>query len=265
MPDEIKRLHYYDQQFLREPDFTDEQKYHMDMRRRLNRVLHGWGIVEGLKTVKKSNSTATIQPGMALDADGREIIVTQDQDVLIPGVPGNANKTYYVTIKYKSPEDLTDPPPPQYMIDPSDRTRVTERPEIPLPSLATPADRTLVLGTVVLDGSGNILSINENARQYAPKGIDGKLGVGTLNPLYRLHVTASGGFGNENADGTSQAGSVPLVVQSDSTVFGALNSHGRQAFALNIEGNGATSAARGTPVFYDKYDGTWHRSIYLKN
>ncbi len=95
MPDEIKRLHYYDQQFLREPDFTDEQKYHMDMRRRLNRVLHGWGIVEGLKTVKKNNSTATIRPGMALDADGREIIVTQDQDVIIPGGPSNANKTRY--------------------------------------------------------------------------------------------------------------------------------------------------------------------------
>ena len=34
----IKRLHYFDRQFLVEADFTDEQQYHLDMRRRLNRL-----------------------------------------------------------------------------------------------------------------------------------------------------------------------------------------------------------------------------------
>ncbi|VVB91098.1 Chaperone of endosialidase [uncultured archaeon] len=91
------------------------------------------------------------------------------------------------------------------------------------------------------------------------------VGIGQTSPLYRLHVTNSGGFGGENADGTSQAGNVPLVLQSDSTVFGILNSNSRQAFALNIEGNGGTTSARGYPVFYDKYDGNWRSSIYLRN
>ncbi|WKZ16766.1 MAG: tail fiber domain-containing protein [Candidatus Jettenia caeni] len=94
---------------------------------------------------------------------------------------------------------------------------------------------------------------------------NGNVGIGTTAPLYRLHVTNSGGFGSENSDGTAQAGNVPLVLQSDSTVFGILNSHSRQAFALNIEGNNGTTSARGYPVFYDKYDGSWHPSIYLRN
>src|SRR3990172_366119 len=91
------------------------------------------------------------------------------------------------------------------------------------------------------------------------------VGIATNTPLYRLHVVNAGGFGSENADGTSQAGNVPLVLQSDSTVFGFLNSNRRQAFALNLEGNGGTTSARGYPVFYDKYDGNWRASIYLRN
>ena len=93
----------------------------------------------------------------------------------------------------------------------------------------------------------------------------GFVGVNTANPTARVHVTAPGGFGGENADGTSQAGNVPLVVQSNGTVFGALNANGRQSFAMNIEGNNGQSNNRGLPVFYDKFDGNWRMSLALKN
>lgn len=94
---------------------------------------------------------------------------------------------------------------------------------------------------------------------------NGNVGIGTTDPLYRLHVKNSGNFGGENPDGTSLSGNVPLVLQSDGTVFGFLNKDSRQAFALNLEGNEGTTSARGYPVFYDKYDGSWHPSIYLRN
>lgn len=177
MADEIKRLHYYDQQFLREPDFTAEQTYHKDMRRRHNRAIHGWGIVEGLKVVLKDPQTVTIQAGMALDADGREIVLFQNKDVTIPGGPTNAGKTFYVTINYKMPEELTDRPLPQDVITPDDMTRVKEQPDFPAPTTTLPADpsRTLVLGAAVLNASGNILSVDEGQRRYVPKGIDGDM------------------------------------------------------------------------------------------
>ncbi|MEK6210039.1 MAG: DUF6519 domain-containing protein [Pseudomonadota bacterium] len=94
---------------------------------------------------------------------------------------------------------------------------------------------------------------------------DGKIGVGTTAPLYRLHAVAPGGFGSENASGVSLAGDVPIVAQSDSTAIGVMNAQGRPAFALNIDGNGGTAATRGVPTFYDRYDGNWRAGISLKN
>lgn len=94
---------------------------------------------------------------------------------------------------------------------------------------------------------------------------DGNVGIGTTTPLSRLHSVASGGFGGENTDGTSLANNVPILAQSDSTVLGFLNKDSRQAFAINIEGNEGTKAARGYPVFFDKFNGNWNPSIYLKN
>lgn len=72
----IDRVRYYDGEFLRAFDFSDEQTYHMEMRRRLNRYLHLFGIVQGLNLVSPSGSTdVSIMPGLAIDAFGREIYV----------------------------------------------------------------------------------------------------------------------------------------------------------------------------------------------
>lgn len=110
------------------------------------------------------------------------------------------------------------------------------------------------------------LTLNTNGvDRLVVKDNTGNVGVGTSTPLSRLHSVASGGFGGENADGVSLGNNVPILAQSDSTVLGFLNKDSRQAFAINIEGNAGTKIARGYPVFYDKYDGNWHSSIYLRN
>ena len=79
---DIERLNYYEGEFLGALDFQAEQEYHRDMRRRHNVGQHTWGIVSGLDIaqvpVPGSTSNAVdvyIQPGMAVDAFGREIIV----------------------------------------------------------------------------------------------------------------------------------------------------------------------------------------------
>lgn len=92
----------------------------------------------------------------------------------------------------------------------------------------------------------------------------GNAGIGTHTPQAKLHVLSAGGFGAENSDGTSQIGNVPIVAQSDSTAIGILNSSDRQVFALNVNGNGGTSASRGYPVLYDKADGAWHPDLVLR-
>jgi len=72
----VKRLNYFNHQLLREEDFKDEQTYHLEMRRRHNQLLHGWGIVQGLEVHRKGEREITITPGMAIDKDGREIVVS---------------------------------------------------------------------------------------------------------------------------------------------------------------------------------------------
>jgi len=64
----IQRLRYFDHQFLVVADFKEEQDYHKEMRRRLNRVLHTPGIAEGLEVVRTSNKSVTVKPGIAIDS-----------------------------------------------------------------------------------------------------------------------------------------------------------------------------------------------------
>jgi len=79
--EDTKRLNYYNGQYLDFQDFQDEQKYHIDMRRRHNIAHHSWGIVTGLELERKETQEGSkiyktfIMPGMAIDGYGREIIV----------------------------------------------------------------------------------------------------------------------------------------------------------------------------------------------
>ena len=74
----IDRIRYYDGEYLRAFDLSDEQTYHMEMRRRINRYLHQYGIAQGLTLLGVTQAGVTqvsILPGMAIDAYGREIYV----------------------------------------------------------------------------------------------------------------------------------------------------------------------------------------------
>lgn len=74
--DDIKRLNFYEKQFLGTRDFQDEQAYHIEMRRRHLIAHHIWGIVAGLEITQDIISKIWyVQPGMAIDGFGREIIV----------------------------------------------------------------------------------------------------------------------------------------------------------------------------------------------
>jgi Chaperone of endosialidase len=81
-PDEIKRLRYYEKQYLRTQDFQDEQAYHIEMRRRHSIAHHNWGIVTGLEIQPDPISNLwAVQPGMAVDGYGREIVVFEPEEL----------------------------------------------------------------------------------------------------------------------------------------------------------------------------------------
>lgn len=70
-----RRLRYFDGQFLREQDFIDEQHYHLDRERRLARVAHTAGVIEGLTVAAVPNAPkVTVAAGTALDAHGQLLV-----------------------------------------------------------------------------------------------------------------------------------------------------------------------------------------------
>jgi hypothetical protein len=73
--DGLARVHYFDEQYLRLADLVDEQAYHLLMRRRHNLGGHTWGIVAGLMVEKDKEGALVVQPGMAVDGYGRELIL----------------------------------------------------------------------------------------------------------------------------------------------------------------------------------------------
>lgn len=71
----FERNHYFYGKLLTVRDFQDEQKYINGKRRMQNVLLHGAGVVSGLRVVPIDDKTISIESGMALDYQGREIII----------------------------------------------------------------------------------------------------------------------------------------------------------------------------------------------
>ncbi|MGV0025314.1 hypothetical protein [Phormidesmis priestleyi] len=153
MPD-IKRLNYFNQQFLVEADFEDEQKYHLEMRRRHTRLLHTSGIAEGLQVVKTDAKKLKVTPGTAIDSRGQEIILLDDFaiDLSTPASTSAANAVVFITLTYGEKESDPQPPAPA---TPVGNTRVTEKPTI-VASTTTPDSSVVQLAKITLDGSGNV-------------------------------------------------------------------------------------------------------------
>jgi len=156
----LKRLNYFTHQFLREQDFRDEQKYHVDMRRRHNRLFHAWGVAEGLEVERKGEREIAITPGVAIDRDGREIVllnsVTRDLSAF------NRDSHTFVTIAYDERWDEADQ---QSAGGVAGYSRVTESPLIEEKKNQPPADGAVVtLARVHLNDIGHVHEIDMGAQ-----------------------------------------------------------------------------------------------------
>jgi hypothetical protein len=86
-PPGLQRVNYFSGQRLNADDFVAEQDYVRVTRHRLNRLLHGAGVVSGLKvTIERTVSSArvVIAPGLAFNARGEEIEVSAPTAVPLP-------------------------------------------------------------------------------------------------------------------------------------------------------------------------------------
>ena len=228
---DMKRVNYFLGQFLEAQDFLDEQSYHVELRRRRNRLQYGPGILDGLAVTKTGARQITVGAGTAVDRDGRELVVLVPQ--VVPNVTGAAGSTVFVTITYAEaqlPEDQRTKGGYTGYI------RMAERPQIKVQAAPPPpasAGVDLVLASAQLDASSNITTVNTSVRQLAsmtvssvvvskasglsgaltvegllsaqgdavigPAGganasliVNGKIGVGVATPRAQLHVNGVG-------------------------------------------------------------------------
>ena len=86
----LTRLNYFNGMRLEAPDFRVEQTYHIDVRRRLTRALFSSGIAEGLEVSASADKHHVIvEQGLALDEEGRVIVVDEPVAVQVRGVPSS--------------------------------------------------------------------------------------------------------------------------------------------------------------------------------
>jgi|CXWL01.1.fsa_nt_gi hypothetical protein len=105
----LERLNYFNGQRLEAADLKTEQEYHVRTRRWLNKSLYTAGIARGLEVraikegPKKDTPYVSVSPGLALDNDGREIILLEDtpQEVIsFAGTDATKVEGNYLVIEY---------------------------------------------------------------------------------------------------------------------------------------------------------------------
>jgi hypothetical protein len=98
----ITRVHYYNGQGLRPLDLTDEQAYHIAMRRRHNIAGHSWGILSGLDLEVGSDGQPVVRSGLAIDGYGRELVVIIDTPVDVTFFDRRDSETLDVFLNYST-------------------------------------------------------------------------------------------------------------------------------------------------------------------
>lgn len=165
--EQIQRLNYFDNQFLKAEDFTTEQEYHLEMRRRHNRVLHTKGVAEGLQIKKKDNKTITVKAGTAIDSYGNEIVLLKDLSISLADTtkyPKDA--TVYIFASYKEESGKQQP---ETSNDPNLSTRFFENAVIKDENEEPTKDPEIVrLGRLKFDRDGNVpdqaVNVPDNAQ-----------------------------------------------------------------------------------------------------
>jgi hypothetical protein len=158
----IKRLNYFNHQFLEEQDFRDEQQYHIDMRRRHNRTLHTFGVVEGLQVTQTGNLEITVEPGFALDREGRELVVLKPLAHDISHL--QRQRELFVVLSHKEHFDEADQ---RNHGGVEGYIRTTEFVELFVTHQPDKAGTGVQLATVHLDEQGGIRNVDNEGRTHA--------------------------------------------------------------------------------------------------
>ncbi len=91
-----ERNRYFTGKYMAARDFAVEQDYFLTHHRLHNRVLHGWGVVCGLRVVEHPDPECrkrwvVVKAGIAVDCCGREVVLLKDKGIELPLPPDNSD------------------------------------------------------------------------------------------------------------------------------------------------------------------------------
>ena len=142
-----RRPRFFSGRLLTADDLSEEQNYHLATHRRHLRTLHGSGIVHALGVIDDTDSgTLAIEPGLAIDAHGREIALAERALIAIP--PESAGPAWIV-LEYA--ERLVDPVPVPTTDGTTEPSRIEEGCRV---VVAPSADTGVAVAHVVREGDG---------------------------------------------------------------------------------------------------------------
>jgi hypothetical protein len=125
------RVNYFDRQFIRLAELSDEQAYHRQLHRRHNLSHHSWGIVVGLEILLEEDGRPVVRPGLAVDGYGRELLLLERRVYGREEFDRFATNRLDLWLEYRL--ELSDDrlaPVECGVSDPNRRYRATERAEI---------------------------------------------------------------------------------------------------------------------------------------
>jgi len=269
----VKRLNYFDGQFLRARDFSDEQTYHIGMRQKHNSLLHSWGIADGLfPSADKGAMQVKVSVGFAIDSLGREIQL--DSEAASDDLTPLAGKSTFLTIRWNEVD-----------ADPTTEVGgagVTRKELKPLIEFADQPQygQQLVLGKITVDAQGHFQSVDTSSAirtmagakggdlsavslrltglnldpSVQPRlsvssaqqvdlqgnlqitgnlGVTGNVGIGTKSPTQKLDVGGGIGFSGINLNARDKKLYAPADGDLEWMTHNAAGAHG---FAISHQG-----------------------------
>jgi len=163
MSEPPRRVNYSVGMLLSASDFEAEQEYHRQMRYLHNRLLHGYGTVLGLDVSVDDGTNIHVSPGFAIDALGREIIVTEQMSLRLEPLGRDRRWVRDLAIAWREvPED-----PAPSLDGPVTFSRWIEEPELSLvlPD-SPPISEALILARLIGKARRGAVDVDATVRRH---------------------------------------------------------------------------------------------------
>jgi hypothetical protein len=160
----IERIQFFNGQRLFASDLQDLEAFNRLMRWLHNQTLHQAGVASGYAvTGNKGDSQITVQPGYAIDSQGREIVLTKSTVIQVPPVAndGQGNAVYYdLVVSYPADSALTETETRDGVCVSRSAVRLREAPTFCWAELVPTSDPTGTPAALTADRKAKLAALN---------------------------------------------------------------------------------------------------------